>query len=321
MNHSRIVAILLTTAMWGAVSSCATSVPVPCPQYLPGQQVGTVALANINEASGMAMSRKNADVLWVHNDSGDSARVFAMNSGGTHLGIYNIVGAGAVDWEDMAIGPGPVGGENYLYLGDIGDNGAGRSSVKVYRIPEPTVSSSQSPVNVNLGGADSITLAYPDGARDAETLMVDPLNGDIYVVSKREAKSRVYRAAYPQATTATITMEFLGEMTWGWTTGGEISPTGREIIIRGNSSAFIWSRPPGSSVGDVLAADGCAVPLVWEPQGEAICFDGDGIDYFTVSEGTNRPIYRFERIPEPSALFLLAPGFLGFAGVLRRRLR
>jgi len=219
-----------------------------CPEFLSGQSLGTLELSSINEASGLAGSRANSGVLWMHNDSGDSARVFATELDGDHLGIYYLSGTGATDWEDMAIGPGPVAGQSYLYLGDIGDNNAVRSSIQVYRVAEPAVSPGQTPVTTTLYGVETFTLEYPDGPRDAETLLVDPLNGDLYVISKRTSYSRVYRAAYPQSTSGTITMEFKGELPWGWATGGDVAPMGDEIIIRGYSNASLWRRPPGTDL-------------------------------------------------------------------------
>ena len=290
-----------------------------CLEFLPGQQVGTVESGTINEASGLAASRANADVLWVHNDSGDSARVFAMDTQGRHLGIYDLAGAGSRDWEDMAVGPGPVAGQSYLYMGDIGDNAATRSSIQIHRVAEPTVSSTQAPVEITLSGVETITLTYPDGARDAEALMVDPVNGDIYVVSKREAQSRVYRAAYPQSTTETTAMEFKGELPWGWATGGDISPTGQEILIRGYVIASHWPNE-SSTLWEAFLQPPCSAPLISEPQGESICYDANGFGYFTVSEGSHPPIYYFERVPEPSTLALLSMGALTVTvGGWRRR--
>ena len=287
------------------------------PVFLPGVQVGTLGSAAINEASGLGASRVNTDVLWVHNDSGDSARVFAINTAGTLLGIYNISGAGAVDWEDMSLGPGPTGGQQYLYLGDIGDNSATRGTIKVYRVAEPSVSSSQSFVNIDLSGAESFTLVYPDGSRDAETLMVDPVNGDLYIVSKRENNSRLYRAvASSLVNGATITLDYKTQLPWGWATGGDISPDGNEILIRGSGNASLWTRPPGTNVWDAFAQSPVSVPLRTEPQGEAIGFDGDGWGYFTVSEQTYQPIYYFDRVPEPATLALL---LIGGLIALRRR--
>ena len=287
------------------------------PVFLPGLQVGTLGSPAINEASGLGASRVNTDVLWVHNDSGDSARVFAINTAGALLGTYNITGAGAVDWEDMALGPGPTAGQQYLYLGDIGDNNAARGTIRVYRVAEPSVSSSQSPVNVNLGGTESFTLVYPDGSRDAETLMVDPVNGDLYIVSKRENNSRLYRAvASSLVNGATITLDYKTQLPWGWATGGDISPDGDEILIRGSANASLWSRTPGTNIWDAFAENPVSVPLRWEPQGEAIAFDRDGWGYFTLSESTYQPIYYFDRVPEPATLGLL---LLGGLALLRRR--
>jgi len=264
--------------------------------FLPPVQVGTVQSGAINEASGLDASVDNPGVLWVHNDSGDTARAFAMNTAGDHLGVYNLSGLGATDWEDMTLGPDPSTGDSYLYLGDIGDNNAVRSSIQVHRVLEPAVDPDQAPVNVWLGGIETFTLLYPDGARDAETLMVDPLTGDLYVISKRESRSRVYRAAFPQSSASPITMDYLGQLPWGWATGGDISPDGDEILVRGYVSASLWTRGPGESVWDALAGSAVSVPIASEPQGEAIAFDSDGDGYFTVSENSYQPIYYYERI-------------------------
>ncbi len=274
-----------------------------CPEFLPGEQVGTVQHGSINEASGIVASRSNLNVLWVHNDSGDSARVFAMDTEGNHLGIYNIADSTATDWEDIAIGPGLTPGQDYLYIGDIGDNSAARTNgVKVYRVQEPTVDIAQDPVNEWLYGTETITLHYPDGPRDAEVLMVDPATGDIYIVSKRTDNSRVYRAAYPQ--TSGMTMEYICELPCGWTTGGDISPLSDEIIVRGYSNAYLWPVPQGGDIPDAFDEDPCDIPLISEPQGEAIGFDAFGFGYFTVSEYTYQPIYYFARAADAPNLVI-----------------
>ncbi|MBN2292695.1 MAG: hypothetical protein JXM70_09735 [Pirellulales bacterium] len=300
----------ITVRVWILTCLIAVAGKLNAAQFEPGVQVGAVESLLVNEASGIAASGSNSDVLWVHNDSGDSARVFAMNIQGTHLGIYNLTGAGATDWEDMAVGPGPVPDQSYLYLGDIGDNNAVRTSIQVYRVAEPVVSSTQSPVTENLDGVEKIELQYPDGARDAETLMIDPLTNDIYIVSKRESQSRLYRAAYPQSTVSTNIMEYITQLPCSWTTGGDISPDGDEIILRWRilalrrDEALFWSRPSGGDLWDAFDQPGQSVPLVLtEPQGEAICFDPSGYGYYTTSEnkdqGPHQPIYYFERIWTP----------------------
>ena len=250
-----------------------------------------------------------------------------MTTTGVELGTFNVVGAGARDWEDMAIAPDPVTGDSYLYLGDIGDNNFVRSTIDVYRVAEPVVDAQQPVAGAQfLFGAERFRFQYPDGARDAETLMVDPTSGDLYIISKRDPTPRIYRAPFPQSTVGTTTLEFVGLVDWDvattadWPTAGEISPDGSEVLLRSYVDARLWSVEPGESLGDVLATPGTSVPLAFEPQGETIAFDATGANYHTVSEGVRQPIYFYQRIPEPASAGL-ASMVLAAAIRVRRRVK
>jgi hypothetical protein len=286
--------------MWAAIG-CAAS--ADCPKFLAGHKVGTVESPLITEASGLAASRKNPGVLWVHNDGG-SPCVYAITPQGRYLGTYNLAGARVHNWEDIAIGPGPEPNVDYLYVGDIGDNSVRRKSVTVYRVAEPNVvrpidrqsspqvDANQSPVVATISDFATIEMVYPDGPRDAETLLVDPLTKDIYVISK-EFIGRVYRAAYPQSTSGKTTLEYVAKLPWGTATGGDISPDGQMIIVRNYFSASVWLRPPNGPLWRAFDNSECEVPLIVESQGEAICFDANGAGYYTTSEHKHQPIYYF----------------------------
>lgn len=287
----------------------------PDDPFLPAQQVGTIQPVAINEASGLSASRQNQDVLWTHNDSGGGNVIYALRTDGTLLGTYTIGSGSAVDTEDIAIGPGPTPGVDYIYWGDIGDNGNSRSKIVIKRVAEPVVDPDQAPVSVTLNNIDLITLQYPTGAdapseKDAETMFVDPVNGDVYVVTKRAVPNRIYRAAYPQSTSSTIVMERVVDLpsefdgtpgSWdGGPTGGEVSPDGSLIIIRQyswkNPAAAIWYRPAGTNLWDAFAGDRCDVSLQSDGAGEAICWDPDGLGFYTTQdERNNAPIWYFER--------------------------
>ena len=247
--------------------------------------LGLIEYGPINEASGIAASRKNPGVLWTHNDSGDLNRIYAFNTQGKHLGVYYIEGAGALDWEDMAVGPGPDSSEHYIYIGDIGDNQSQRELKYIYRVPEPDVDSNQTPIDTTIYGAEVITYKYPDGKRDAETVMVDPLTMDIYIVSKRESNVRVYRAPYPQSTTDTLILEHKVTLDSTQITGGDISLSGLEILIKTYFSIFYWNRDPAEELWEALADDPLIVPYIWEPQGEAVGWEPKELGgYYTISE-------------------------------------
>ena len=80
-------------------------------------------------------------------------------------------------------------GRPLLYVGDIGDNASRRASIDVYRVPEPRVGAAAS------APAARLRLRYPDGAHDAEALLVDPLRGDLVIVTKVLGAARAYRAS------------------------------------------------------------------------------------------------------------------------------
>ncbi len=276
-----------------------------CPAFAAAAKAGSLAAPEIDEASGLIASRKNAGVLWAHNDSGDKPRLFAFTPEGTHLGIYTLAGAKAEDWEDMASGPGPTAGAQYLYLGDIGDNAKARPNVTVYRVLEPTVSASQAPADVTLTGVEALVFTYPDGAQNAETLLVDPVSGDLAIVSKdASGTSKVYWSAAPQDATAPRALTVVATLELGkgalahlgaLSTGGDVSPDGSELIVRGYVGAALFRRPAGSPLHQAFASPPCKVPLAVELQGEALSFAAQGGGYYTVSEGKNPPLYVFAR--------------------------
>ena len=84
-----------------------TSQATSCPIYEPRERFGRIKNKALTEASGLVASDQNPDVLWSHNDSGAQAVVYAMTAQGKHLGAFQLFGVEAVDWEDIAIGPGP----------------------------------------------------------------------------------------------------------------------------------------------------------------------------------------------------------------------
>jgi hypothetical protein len=238
-------------------------------------------------------------VYWVHNDSGDSARVFAISGSGQTLGEYALSSATAVDWEDIATGPGPSAGEAYLYLGDIGDNGNARASVQVYRVAEPLVDPSNPLATpATLGGVTTLTLHYPDGAHDAEGLFVDPSTRDVFVVTKDlfGGVAQVYRAPAPSDDSST-TMTKVATVplgTWQGVTGADITPAGDVIALRTYFTVFLYPRTAGSTVAQAFtqpACQGAASPA--EPQGEAVGFTRSGRGYVTLSEGAHVPLHQF----------------------------
>jgi len=291
MRGPRVLTIVvLSLASWSF--SCASFAKSDA--FLPGRSLGVVQSDALAEISGIAASRRNPGVLYVHNDSGAAPRIYALNEKAQLLGECDIQGAKAGDWEDIAVGPGPEPNRPYVYIGDIGDNGGKRAEIVVYRVPEPKVDAITPFGRLRIGPADALRLIYPDRPRDAETLLVDPLTGDIYIISKWDPIPRVYWAAYPQSTTQPTKLEKVAALPPAtFPTGGSVSPDGRRVIVRGYFHAALWDRPLGEPLWHAFSGKPKTIPVAQEPQGEGICFDRAGEGYFTISEDKHPHLYYF----------------------------
>ena len=291
-----------TTASSLTTTSTAVSTNLrTCPLFGAAVQTGTLQDPAITEASGIAASRTNPGMYWVHNDSGDSARVFATDLSGAAIGRFRLQGAQAKDWEDVAVGPGPEPGTNYLYLGDIGGN-KGRSNLSIYRAVEPEVMLGARGIR-GWVPAERIDVMYPDGlAWDAEALLVDPMTADIYVVTKGgEASSILYQLPAAQAVPGqrqTLLQVATFSLPAGFdrsVTGGDISPDGSLIMLRTYNRAYLWPRLTGESIPDAISAPPCSVQIQPESQGEAAAFQQNGQDLVLTTEGKFPEINTYPR--------------------------
>jgi hypothetical protein len=247
--------------------------------------VNNLARTDLLEISGVAASRINAGILYIHNDSGNSAQVYLTDATGADKGTLSLTTVGNRDWEDIAVGPGPIAGINYIYVADIGDNDVKYSSVFIYRFPEPDLTGKTIPYVTNITAVDAIELKYPDGPRNAETLMIDPLTKDIYIVSKESNISKIYVARYPQSTTSATIMAPVAQLYFNKATGGDISPDGTEILLRSNQLIWYWKLPVGTSISAGLLMQPQVAPYANnEPQGEGVGFAADGSGYYTDTE-------------------------------------
>src|SRR5450432_1941428 len=162
--------LIATAALIGAMSAAVYAAGVDSALLF------RFADSRITESSGMGTSSYGDGIVYTHNDSGDTARFFAVNSAGATVAVYTLQGAVNHDWEDMATGT-DAAGHAVLYFGDIGDNASKRTEIDVYQVAEPRGPSANVPWV-------RYRFHYPDGAHNAETLMVDPHTHRIYIATK-----------------------------------------------------------------------------------------------------------------------------------------
>lgn len=281
--------------------------------------LGTVATPALTETSGLAASARHPGVLWAHNDSGAEPAIHAIGPAGEDLGAVSIPSIPGVDIEDMALAGG------FVYLADIGDNNARRDSVALYRFPEPDLPTADGQT-VAAETVEVAPLTYPDGATDAEALLVDPVSGQVAIVAKTvvlrinpdapigAGAASVYVAdplwdgsASAMTKAGAVALDDLADVAEGEIPAGEIADfgvagvataadvraDGAVIALRTYQTVWLFSRAEGQSLADALMTQPCPARTILEPQGEAVAFANDGTGaFFTVSEGAQPALNR-----------------------------
>ncbi|CAA6816904.1 MAG: Unknown protein [uncultured Sulfurovum sp.] len=142
----------------------------------------------IKETSGLI---KLDHALWTFNDSGGKAILYQIDEHtGKILKTVNIKNAKNKDWEDIAYD------DNYVYIGDIGNNRGNRKDLKIYKIPRASLRTQK---NIN---AEVINYHYADQKNfvsrpkqhnfDAEAMVAH--NNKLYIFSKnwQNNQTRLY---------------------------------------------------------------------------------------------------------------------------------
>jgi hypothetical protein len=245
--------------------------------------------ASLTELSGIVASRKNPGVLYAHNDSGSNSTLIVISDTAAPLGQITLSGVNAVDWEDVAVGPCDVG--SCIFVGEIGDNNLAYATRTVYRFAEPAISPT-TPIGTMSVTADALTFVYPDGRHNAETLLVEPNSGDIFVITKvSNVPSTVYRLPKPFTPGTQATVEKVGDLSLpgsaGLVTGGDVHPCGTRMLIRTYPMIYEFKLGAGQPFTSIFASTGTPVSTPTQDQeskGEGVTYAADGIGYFTASE-------------------------------------
>jgi hypothetical protein len=111
--------------------------------------------------------------------------------------------------------------EGRLYVADIGDNGADRDVITVYYFDDARAAD-------QTASYRSWEFRYPDGAHDAETLLVNQ-EGRLFIVTKG-APGAVYAAPISPKRTAVNELERVGEAPAA-VTDGTFLPGGNRIAL------------------------------------------------------------------------------------------
>jgi hypothetical protein len=244
--------------------AAAAVVADPAPRV---QEAFSFADRDIDESSGLAL--ENGLVLTV-NDSGGDPVVYAVDPAtGETVGRTTFTSGEVEDVEALAVGP-----DGTVWVADIGDNGAERDAVAVYAVP---------PVGRGDRTVDAprYELTYPGGARDAETLLADPRDGRLYVVSKGLFGGTVFAAPKRLQEDATNRLRRVADVD-GLLTDGTFTADGSHALLRGYGRLYVadtdtWRYP-------------AEMPLPDQRQGEGLALDDEPGKVLVSSEGARTTV-------------------------------
>lgn len=288
--------VLRALVGFGVVMSVLLA-PLPALADVPKpEDVCAVADSRLAEVSGLVA---HAGGWYAVPDGGTEVEIFSL---GRDCSVRDVIQnpTNPYDVEDMARAP-----DGTLWLGDTGDNRKRRDTVALHAVSPD-------------GTAVLYRLTYPDGAHDAEALLLGR-DGTPYIITKNVlGNSDVYRPTGPMASPGPTPLERVGRLQVEATdtpggpigkagsllvTGAATSPDGRVIAVRTYTDAYLYPVGDGGIVS-ALQRDPVRVPLPNEPQGEAIAFDRDGT-LLSASEGQPAPI---RAVPGAAGLVADAPG-------------
>lgn len=262
--------------------SPSPSVPAGAAEPAAGQVVCTVNERNLTELSGLVAVDNGYLAINDSNPEASAKRIYRLDNQCRVVGSIQYP-SNAIDPEDLAIAP-----DGTVWVADIGDNQAERRNVALWKLAP----GAKSPVIHRV--------TYPDGARDAEALLINGDGTPVIVTKEIGRPAGIYMpsAALVPNSQAGVQLKRVGELKLPASetpnglgppgrlvvTGGATSSDGKRVALRTYADAFEWDVADGDVVRAITTGKPRATPLPNEPQGEAIAYSRDGKTYVTVSD-------------------------------------
>jgi hypothetical protein len=269
--------------------------------FVGPDRAGALEAPPRREASGLAASRRNPGLWWVHDDSGGAPVLYAVDDAGKLLGAVRLAGVKNNDWEDLAAFS--RDGRDWLLVADTGDNNADRKTVQLHLLAEPARAALARDRETSATPAWSLRVRYPDGPHDCEAVAVDAREGAIYLLTKRENHPRLYRVPLAPAaapveaqlvlavttldgddTTSTLLKALVGKK-YDWPTSMDFAPDGSAAVVLTYGNVLVFPRHTGESWAAAFGRTPQRLGYHGLPQAEGVAFSAEGASIRVVSEG------------------------------------
>jgi hypothetical protein len=310
MKHKLVISVLLALLSLGWITSCT----IIEEHALASSKLnsGYITSDKISEASGIAVSHINQGILWINNDSGNSATLYAVNAQGSHIATLNISGVTNNDWEDLATFN--YQGDNYLLIAATGDNYLKRKKYQLHVVKEPKLNLSDTDIQVFTTKPEWTTnFSYKDQPKDVESVAIDTQNKRVLLLTKRDFPHQLYSLPLiPEKPQKLIFAQALSEIPAfpaplksrlgiidvmnysNMPTAMDISTDGSMAVVLTYSSAYLYLKNPSDSWIQTFNQEPKRIDFPTLEQGEAIGFDPTSKYLYITSEKLPAPILKID---------------------------
>ena len=299
---------ILLLALAPIASACDNPVAEPSGKGRPAELMVAGSLENdkLKEASGIARSARDTGIFWLHNDSGDKARLYAIDAAGRHRGRLKLDKSDNRDWEDITSFTDD--GKPYLLVADIGDNDSRHRTATLYVVEEPDL---ESTTEHEAEPAWRIRFRYPGGPRDAEAVAVDTLNERVLILTKRELPPVLYTVPLRPDSDDAVMAEPLGPVTslpppsrqdvefaeqrkdWSWQpTAMDFAADESAALILTETAVYYY--PFADDWYSTLNQQALGFSLRGVRNAESATFGADRHEIFITFEGRHAPLIRID---------------------------
>jgi hypothetical protein len=277
------------------------------------RQLGFLKNEQITESSGLALSTRDPNVLWTHNDSGDKARIFALDLTGRHLGEFIIEDESFKDFEDIVSYE--YEGKHRLLIGDVGNNRSKRNSGTIYVVKEPKLTEDHAKETESISIIRKFKYQYDNGPQNCESLAIDAATRTLYFVEKNQIWNNdhvatIYEMPWPKKkdeetpiakSIGTMSFPIEGAMTMEaarargtapfMTTASDMSRDGTRFVVSTYTTAYEYLRSQGQTWAEAFKSAPRRLNMPVRRQGESICYSSDGKSMYLTSELLPSPLW------------------------------
>ena len=322
IRSASVTAVFLIAALiHGTAAGDGASPAVLASPYGNAALVGSITNPAIKEASGLAHSLAAKGILWVLNDSHNTATLFAVTTNGSTVGEVRLEGAQNRDWEDLASFR--LDGRPYLLIADVGDNEARWDTCTLFVVTDPLCDAPDRVLPETVPVARTIEFRYSDGPRDCEAVAVDVPGDRILLLSKTTTPPVLYELPLRNTGAATVLeAKRIAELrTIPPPTAEDLrgrygkyrsQPTAMDLMLGGTGMivltykhAYLYHRAEGGDWEEAFWERPQTLILP-DPrtgimrQRESLCIDPETHVVTVTSEGSPSPLYR--QAPRPGAV-------------------